>query len=39
VKSGNGYWEFAVFNSLLRPEKIALGTTVDATDLFKLNYD
>jgi RHS repeat-associated protein len=39
MRLGNGKFESTVFNSRLQPTQIALGTTANATDLLKLEYD
>lgn len=38
MELGNGRWESTVVNNRLQPTRIALGTTVGATDLLKLDY-
>jgi RHS repeat-associated protein len=39
TRLGNGRWESTQLNSRLQPVQIALGTTQNATDLLKLNYE
>jgi RHS repeat-associated protein len=39
TRLGNNRWESTQFNSRLQPTQIALGTTANATDLLKLEYD
>jgi len=38
LQLGNGHWESTTFNSRLQPTQIALGSTISATDLLKLDY-
>jgi len=38
MQLGNGRWESTQFNSRLQPTQIALGSTISATDLLKLDY-
>jgi RHS repeat-associated protein len=39
IQLGNGRWESTQFNSRLQIKQISLGTSSNATDLFKLEYD
>lgn len=36
---GNGRWESAGFNARLQPVQLALGTTQNGVDMWKVNYD
>lgn len=38
MQLGNGRWESTTFNNRLQPSQIALGTTINATNLLKLDY-
>jgi len=38
LQLGNGRWESTTFNNRLQPTQIALGSTISATDLLKLDY-
>jgi RHS repeat-associated protein len=38
MQLGNGHWESTQFNNRLQPTRIALGKTVGAVDLLKLDY-
>jgi RHS repeat-associated protein len=39
MQLGNGRWENTVFNSRLQPVQIGLGSSQNAQDLWKVNYD
>ena len=39
MKLGSGNWESTVFNNRLQPTQIALGTSQNATNLLKLNFN
>jgi RHS repeat-associated protein len=39
LRLGNGLWESAQFNSRLQITQIGLGSSQDATNLWKVNYD
>jgi RHS repeat-associated protein len=39
LRLGNGLWENTIFNSLLQPTEIRLGTTLGSIDRLKLAYD
>lgn len=39
IQLGNTRWESTQFNNRLQPTQIALGTSQNATDLLKLNYE
>ncbi len=39
VRLGNGHWESTNYNSRLQPSSIALGSTQNAADLLKLDYN
>lgn len=39
MQLGNGRWESTQFNSRLQPTQIALGTTQNATDKLKLDFE
>ena len=39
MQLGNGRWESAGFNARLQPTQLALGTTQNGVDMWKVNYE
>ena len=39
LQLGNGRWENTQFNARLQPTQIGLGSSANAQDLWKVNYD